>query len=266
MRTHLLRLMSVLVAVVAVWSGVAGVAAAAPCDGSQNGMSCGVHDGGSLPGSPTHAATTPHVKPPIPLCSVFPAGSIIALAGTPREDLGVDPDWIGVTCRDPDWLGVVYFPRRVAAEQMAWYLVDQIHLVPVRIGSTPLRSGPDSMGLVGLPVWLWVDGPSATNWGPIRASAGGVSLVAQVESITWSMGDGTTFTCGQGTAWTPALGAGESPTCGHVYVRQGTYTITATTHWVARWSGYGESGSMRFPLRTTRTYRVGELQVIVTRR
>lgn len=260
------RLIVVMTISLALWGSAGATASAGPCSGGFSGRDCGVHDGGGGEEAEETPGSGTHVKAAIPSCSVFPAGSIIALAAFPREDLGVDPDWIGVTCRNPDPSFKAYFPRRVAAEQMAWYLVDQIHLVPVKVGLTPLRSGPDSMGLVGLPVWLWVDRPTPNTWGPIRASAGRVSLVAQVESITWSMGDGTTLSCGLGTPWVPALGAGESPTCGHVYVKQGTYTITATTHWVARWSGYGESGSMRFSLRASQTYRVGELQVIVTRR
>lgn len=200
------------------------------------------------------------VKAPPPACSSLPA---------PLDVSAVPPgsvDFVPVKCVMPDGQLIAHLFPRVIARQMAWYLIDRIHLKPIRIGGTPLSSAPDSMGLVGLPVWLWVDRPSPDTWGPNRASAGGVSLVARVESITWSMGDGTTFSCGLGTPWKPALGAGESPTCGHVYVKQGTYTITATTHWVARWSGYGESGTIRLPLTARRTYRVGELQVIVTRR
>jgi len=58
---------------------------------------------------------------------------------------------------------------------------------------------------------------------------------------------------------------GQSPTCGHVYQQQGRYTVRAVAHWVADWQGYGESGTIRLDVASTRQLRVGEIQVIVTR-
>ena len=59
---------------------------------------------------------------------------------------------------------------------------------------------------------------------------------------------------------------GQSPTCGHVYQLQGRYAVRAVAHWVADWHGYGESGTIRLDLNSTRLLQVGEIQVIVTRR
>ena len=70
--------------------------------------------------------------------------------------------------------------------------------------------------------------------------------------------------CGKGTVWRPGMGGGPSPTCGHTYFEQGSYTIRARSHWVARWSGYGQSGTIPVSLAVTRGLDVGEVQVIQT--
>ena len=72
-----------------------------------------------------------------------------------------------------------------------------------------------------MPVWLWVNDPTPTTWGPATISAGGVTLTARVQSVTWDMGDGTTLTCGKGTEWKRGMGGNPSPTCGHTYDKQG---------------------------------------------
>ena len=61
------------------------------------------------------------------------------------------------------------------------------------------------------------------------------------------------------------MGAGPSPTCGYTYKQQGSYDVTATAHWVARWSGYGRSGAIPLNLSQDRKLDVGEIQVIVNR-
>lgn len=115
-----------------------------------------------------------------------------------------------------------------------------------------------------MPVWLWVDEPSRTTWGPATIAASGVTLTAQVHSVTWDMGDGATLSCGKGTEWRRGMGGDPSPTCGHTYDDPGSYTIRARSHWVATWSGYGQSGTIPFTLSATRQLDVGEIQVIVT--
>ena len=159
---------------------------------------------------------------------------------------------------------------QVSPQQMARLLVARVQLKPITVGITPLAKGPNSMGLVGLPVWLWADDPSATTWGPVTITAGGMSLTARVSSVSWDMGDGAKFSCGKGTEWKRGMvkadgSAYPSPTCGHTYSKQGTYTITATSHWVAHWSGYGESGDIPVPLSTSYRYVVAELQAIRVR-
>lgn len=122
------------------------------------------------------------------------------------------------------------------------------------------------MGYVGVPTWLWVADPGRLTWGPASISAGGVTLTARVESMSWSMGNGSSVECATaGTAWRRGMGAGPSPTCGYLYTKQGRYVVTATAHWVARWSGYGRSGAIPLTLSQERTLEIGEIQVIVTK-
>ena len=84
--------------------------------------------------------------------------------------------------------------------------------------------------------------------------------------MTWSMGNGDEVRCATtGTVWQRGMGAGPSPSCGYTYSRQGSYRVTATSDWVARWSGYGRSGAIPLSLSQERTLEVGEIQVIVNR-
>lgn len=218
---------------------------------------CTIDDGGGGGGGGGGAE-----PPRVPLCSAFPRG----VPDNPPEK-----DWIFIECRlsanDADTIGL-WVPPRESAEQLAWLAIARLQLKPVNIGLTPLD--PDVMTAVGIPVWLWVDNPSPTSWGPASITAGGISLTAKVSSVTWTMGDGTTLRCGRGTKWRPSMVdrdgmVGESPTCGHVYQRQGRHAVRAVAHWAAEWQGYGESGTIRLDIGSTRQLRVGEIQVIVTR-
>lgn len=146
--------------------------------------------------------------------------------------------------------------------QLARSLLDEMNLTPIDIGITP--KGPDAMALVGLPVWLWVDDPSSTSWGPKTISAGGVTMTAKAHKVVWDLGDGAKVSCGKGTEWRYGVGEEPSPTCGHTYTEQGRYTVEATSYWTADWSGYGQSGSFAFELTRSQRLDVGELQVIVT--
>lgn len=223
---------------------------------------CEIGDGGDGGGGPGDKGGGGGGTPQVPLCSSFTRG----VPDNPPE-----PDWIYIECRlsatDGDTIGL-WVPPRESAEQLAWLAIARLQLKPVEIGLTPLD--PDVMTAVGIPVWLWVDNPTRTSWGPASIRAGGISLDAHVESVTWTMGDGTRLSCGRGTPWRPSMVdrdgmVGESPTCGHVYQQQGRYAVRASAHWVAEWRGYGESGTIRLDVNSTRQLRVGEIQVIVTR-
>lgn len=161
-------------------------------------------------------------------------------------------------------------PRQVA--EMA---VDQMDLHAIEIGIVP-EPGSGSMGVVGMPVWMWVADPSPSTVGPITASAsaGGITVTAtaRLNKITWDMGDGTTVVChGAGTPYDPTHGRAQSPDCGHVYTissygRPGNaFTVTANSDWVITWDGAGQTGTIRMNgLTQSVQVPVGEVQVLLT--
>ncbi|WP_298462089.1 hypothetical protein [uncultured Cellulomonas sp.] len=146
-----------------------------------------------------------------------------------------------------------------------------------QIGITP-PPGPDSMGILGLPTWLWVANPDENTTGPITrsASAGGVTVTATgtLDSIVWAMGDGHSVTCSGaravGTPYEVRYADQPSPTCGHRYTRTSAgqpreaYTVTATSYWTVEWAGGGQTGTIDLNFSRSIQHRVGELQVIIT--
>ena len=152
---------------------------------------------------------------------------------------------------------------RVLARQA----VTQMRLRAVRIGMAP-DPAPGSVGLVGLPIWLWVASPDASTWGPNTktASAGGYSVTAtgKVTQVVWHMGDGGSVACASpGTPYSGAFGAAPSPNCGYRYEKQGTYTVSATSYWTINWSGVGESGVIHQTYTNSVVVTIGELQTVV---
>jgi len=153
---------------------------------------------------------------------------------------------------------------RVLAQQA----VASMNLRPIAIGIVP-EDKPGSVGLVGMPVWLWASAPDAQSWGPITrsASASGVTVTAtaKVSRVRWLMGDGQVVVCtGPGTVYEDRFGRADSPTCGYTYRKQGTYTVRAESSWQVSWSGMGASGTIPVTLTRPTTITVGELQVITT--
>ena len=153
---------------------------------------------------------------------------------------------------------------------LAQQAVDAMQLRAIEIGIVP-ESTPGSMGLVGLPTWMWVDQPTENTYGPISrtVSAGGVSVTAtaEVKSIVWSMGDGRSVTCTTtGTPYADSYGRQSSPDCGYTYTRTGSYTVAATSSWVITWAGGGQTGTIEDISFTQETpVQIGELQVIQTK-
>lgn len=161
-------------------------------------------------------------------------------------------------------------PREVA--QMA---VDRMNLHAITIGIVP-EPGAGSIGLVGMPVWMWAADPGPSTVGPTSAtaSAGGITVTAtaRIHAITWDMGDGSTVVCrGPGTPYQERYGHRESPDCGHVYTTSSSgrpgdrFTVTATSDWVITWEGAGQSGTIRMGgLSQSVQVAVGEAQVLVS--
>ncbi len=140
----------------------------------------------------------------------------------------------------------------------------QLHAI--RIGIVP-EARPGSVGIIGMPTWMWAENRDQQTWGPITrsASAGGftVTATATVGRVLWAMGDGATVTCtGPGTPYADSYGKKSSPTCGHTYTRQGTYTVRATSYWTVRWNGLGRSGTIPLAFTDTTNITMGEAQVL----
>ncbi|WP_460834007.1 hypothetical protein [Nocardioides hungaricus] len=160
-------------------------------------------------------------------------------------------------------------PREVA--QIA---IEQMDLRAVDIGITP-EPGEGSLGIVGMPVWMWAADPDPQSVGPVTesASAGGITVTAtaNVREITWDMGDGTEVTCTTaGTPYKASYGDAKSPDCGHTYEKassnqpDGKYTVSATSDWVITWEGAGQTGTIRLNgLTRSVAIAVGEAQVLV---
>ncbi|MBB5790511.1 hypothetical protein [Jiangella mangrovi] len=162
----------------------------------------------------------------------------------------------------------------VDPEEVAQQILDGMSFEPLEVGLAPrpLETDPQSIGLVGAPVWMWVTNAGPTTWGPREESAtvGGVTVTvtAEVDHVAWDMGDGTTVTCEEpGTPYEPSLGVRPSPSCGHAYTQTSSaYTVTATANWAATWTAStGAEGTLDPPdPATTATVRIGERQVIET--
>lgn len=131
------------------------------------------------------------------------------------------------------------------------------------------------LGLVGLPVWLWIDSNDPTRWSPggisktLTVRGVTVTVVARSTLVTWDMGDGKTEECT--VPGRPYQGDDENidSDCTHRYesTSQGQpgskFPVSATVTWKASYTGptgtfdmddlSGSAGT---------TVRVGELQVM----
>ncbi len=149
---------------------------------------------------------------------------------------------------------------------LAQRAVAAMNLQAVSIGIVP-EARPGSVGLVGLPVWMWDTNPSASSWGPVTksASAGGstVTATAKVSRVVWSMGDGEVTVCRTpGTPYQDSFGMKDSPDCGYTYTQQGRYVVRARSYWTVDWSGMGRSGSIPLSFVDSVRVTIGEAQVL----
>jgi len=159
---------------------------------------------------------------------------------------------------------------RATAEQLARRIVVRLQLPT----PTP-QFGPDpsanewDMAAVGFPLWLWTEGPRT-----VTSTESGYGLTftlrAHYRHTVFDMGDGHTRRCTATTPYRSGVRPGaSSPTCGYTYLDaargDGTYTVTATTHWDIDWSVAGFSGTLPGTHEASRELPVGELQAIVVR-
>ena len=144
--------------------------------------------------------------------------------------------------------------------------IAQMNLRAVSIGIVP-EPGPNRIGLVGLPTWMWAQDAAGSSWGPVTrkvtAGAYSVTATAKVAKVVWAMGDGSTVVCRTpGTPYEDRFGASQSPDCGHQYTKQGRYTVRATSHWSVAWAGIGQSGTIPLTLADSAVITMGEAQVL----
>lgn len=196
-----------------------------------------------------------------------PDGAVYMYYCLPGSAGGWEYTWLAAD--PPGYGGAGVNPRDLADQAVA-----NMHLQPITIGIVP-EPGPGSIGIVGMPTWLWVDDPTGTTFGPISesVSAAGVTVTAtaSVSKVEWSMGDGSgpVICQGPGTPYADRFGTRGSPTCGHRYEQTSwdepghVFNVTADSYWVVTWTGGGQSGTFALnPLEQQVAIRVGEAQVL----
>lgn len=119
---------------------------------------------------------------------------------------------------------------------------------------------------VGLPVWVW-NSDAATQTQSTATNGITISFRGVRTDTTIDWGDGSSSTC---TTMTPrpadADPMAQSPDCGHVYQRKGTFTITSSTAWSVTWNALGFDGNLTVPRSASTTLQVGELHAVITSR
>jgi len=166
-------------------------------------------------------------------------------------------------------------PDQASVVALAGRAVQSLGLRGVSVGMTPpvVATKPDSVGLIALPNWLWVQDPSAQTWGPASGTStdGGLSVTvtAKVGKVTWDLGDDSAaIVCTvAGTPYDASFGASQSPDCGRDagYAKAGTYPVTAVSHWVIAYtSNVGVTGTLTMDLTAASTVTIAEAQVINT--
>jgi hypothetical protein len=157
--------------------------------------------------------------------------------------------------------------------QAARILIESFELEGITVGFAPDPSVAGSRSYVGVPIWMWAENPTPLSYGPFEqvTTLGQIEITAtaQVTSIAWNMGDGTTVACANpGTPFVAAFGAVDSPTCGHRYARTsasqpgGTFPVTATSQWQVTWTGGGESGVIPLTTTATTAVQINEIQSV----
>ncbi|MDX2974659.1 hypothetical protein [Kribbella solani] len=166
------------------------------------------------------------------------------------------------------WVWLPGEPDTVVVDSvtLAYRAVAAMRLGPPLVRSVP---GVGEIGLVNMPVWLWVVKTDNT-WGPIEraASVPGLSVTvrAWVVAVDWALGDGQVVRCeGAGTAYTAAMGVKDSPDCGHRYKKTSRkldnckYPVTATARWKITWeSTLGDTGQLDMTQQASTQLRIGE--------
>lgn len=153
--------------------------------------------------------------------------------------------WYWKTCEDENGMTsavTVWAPDRADPEVVARKALTYDKLPDPAIGMSP----PAEQGaVVNIPVWFWVNGD---GWSPTAASAtiDGLTVVttATPERVAWTVSGGGEVVCdGPGVPYDPARPEAEQRSdCTYLFEQAGTFTVTATVEWRARWTVVGGSG------------------------
>jgi len=112
-------------------------------------------------------------------------------------------------------------------------------------------------GIVGLPMWLWIN---EKNWTALRqrtqAGQNWAEVTARPVKQIWDFGEGRSVTCsGHGTRYKPGMAvASGSPDCSYKYSHSssheanGEYKIQVTVLWQVTWIGNGNTSGTLGPL------------------
>lgn len=191
-------------------------------------------------------------------------------------DRGVYYFW---AASDPDQL--LPSPRELADRALL-----QMEFSSGQVGSTPPSTDikASSKGLIGVPMWFWVEDPAGTmNPQPVTETAGPITVTAtpRLESVVWTLADRQTgvthrtITCygenARGTEWSSAIdGDGTLPSsCGLNAAQNdkpGDYELSAQANWVVEWSSGDEDGTIVLddvPPSAAVPITISELQTIV---
>ncbi|MGY4770432.1 hypothetical protein ACXC9Q_26270 (plasmid) [Kribbella sp. CWNU-51] len=166
------------------------------------------------------------------------------------------------------WVWLPSEPDTVVVDPvtLVYRAIGTMQLAPPQLRTAP---GVGQVGLVNMPVWLWVQ-KTENTWGPIERSASvpglSVTVTARVKAVIWSMGDGNTIGCeGPGTPYTKAMGIKDSPDCGHRYKKTSRelanckYPVRARAQWDITWqSTLGDTGQISLTQEAGTQLRIGE--------
>lgn len=136
-----------------------------------------------------------------------------------------------------------------------------LHVPDIGLAPRPTTVDPGSVGLVGVPNYMWVNNPEIFQAVSDAAAIDGwtITVSGRVAWVDWDMGDGQVVRCtGPGTPYEARFDLDPSPDCGHVYSVQGTYTVRATARWELAWSGGGQSGTVVTDRTSTAPVVIGE--------
>ena len=135
------------------------------------------------------------------------------------------------------------------------------------VGLSPPPDVADPNTLVNTATHLWLTPTGTSQTGPHTASAPDrgltVMITATLDHVTVHADDGpgsALVRCALGDLAGPPVDPFAAPACGHTWTHTstdepgGVFTLTVTHHWIATWTGGGQSGTLT--TQTTATYPI----------